>query len=474
MPELPEGFMAQMRSLIGDEAEALFNALNAPRPLSVRLNLRKLTNPGAAYTDMTPVGWCDSGYYLNSDQRPSFTLNPLLHAGAFYVQEASSMIYQQAMTKILQREQWDAPRVLDMCAAPGGKTTSMINALPDDAAVIANEYVGKRAVILRENLQKWGFPIVAVSNSDSSAFANHPELFDIIAVDAPCSGEGMMRREPEARRQWSPVLVEQCASLQREILQNAVSALRPGGWLIYSTCTFNAEENERNSEFIASLPGMKHELLSLEGVPEESYATSAALSSIAPGIRFMPHITRGEGLFINFFRKEGNSGGSAYSGNMDKGKKEKKKGKSQSDEAALLKEAEQWLRPEIQSYYLLQNINGTIVATNRNLKTLTDILARDLRYISIGVDMAEAKGKNLIPLTPFLLSGLARENLFPKANLPLDDALQYLRGEAITLDKNVPKGLVEISFEGHPLGYAKNLGNRANNLYPAPWRIKNL
>lgn len=483
MQPLPDGFMEQMRNLIGDEADALFTALLTERPLSLRLNRRKLSDPNQAYPDMTPVSWCRSGYYLPSGEHPSFTLHPLLHAGAFYVQEASSMIYEQAIRKIMEREQWEAPRVLDMCAAPGGKTTAMINALPDDAAVIANEYVGKRAVILRENIQKWGFPNVAVSNSDSSAFAKHPEMFDIVAVDAPCSGEGMMRREAEARAQWTPELVKQCASLQREILQNAVEALRPGGWLIYSTCTFNAEENERNSEFIASLPGMTHHLLRLDGVPEESYTISAALSSEASGIRFMPHITKGEGLFINFFRKE-DEGVSGYSevrdyiglegGRKDKKDKKKGKGKSPGEDASLLKEAEGWLRTEILSDYFLQNINGTIVATNRNLKALTDTLARDLRYISMGVDMAEIKGKNLVPLTPFAHSALAQEDLFPKVNLTLEDALQYLRGEAISLDKSVPKGIVVLSYEGNPLGYAKNLGNRANNLYPSPWRIKNL
>lgn len=196
----------------------------------------------------------------------------------------------------------DSPIVLDLCAAPGGKTTSAINALPDSALVLANEVMPKRAAILRENLLKWGFPGVAVSNNQTKAFADR-ELFDLVIVDAPCSGEGMMRKEPEAAAQWSRGLVAQCAALQREILTDAVNALRPGGFLIYSTCTFNVHENEENLRFAAETFGLEP---ILTGLAWRGRIAPEATGSL-PALRFMPHLTRGEGLFAAMLRKPGHS-----------------------------------------------------------------------------------------------------------------------------------------------------------------------
>ena len=242
---IPEGFKEMVRGMQGIDGEALLAALDTPSPVSIKINRRKLKDCSTqavagtlGYGDLKPVPWCASGFYLPA--RPQFTLNPLLHAGVFYVQEAGSMFYES----IVQELAADLPPglVLDACAAPGGKSTSILNALPDGWTLVSNEFVPTRAAVLRENLLKWGYPDIVVTNSPVSALAKGAPLFSIVAVDAPCSGEGMMRKEPVARSQWSPGLVQQCAALQREILADAVGALLPGGILIYSTCTFNTAE----------------------------------------------------------------------------------------------------------------------------------------------------------------------------------------------------------------------------------------
>ncbi|MDE6511981.1 MAG: RsmB/NOP family class I SAM-dependent RNA methyltransferase, partial [Muribaculaceae bacterium] len=229
---LPEGFKALLSSEIGPErAKILFSALSKEPETSVRINLRKFPEI-PVYPGMTEVPWCDSGHYL--PERPSFTSHPLLHAGAFYVQDASSMVYETIVKHLVGDRHVFA---CDLCAAPGGKTTAILNAIPDGSVMLANEFSSSRANILKENLTKYGYPDLIVTNADTDRLAALKGRFDIVAVDAPCSGEGMMRKDKEARSQWSEGLIRQCASLQRGIIENAVEMLAPGGHLIYSTCT---------------------------------------------------------------------------------------------------------------------------------------------------------------------------------------------------------------------------------------------
>ncbi len=226
---IPEQFLKMMVSLDRQEFDALPAALDTEPEVGVRLNTRK---PFRITSDAERVAWCPTGLHL--PERPSFTFDPLLHQGAYYVQDPSSMIMWHVARMIA--DEFGRPVAwLDACAAPGGKTTAAIDALPDGSAVVANEYVAARAEILRENLAKWGYPLVTVTQGDTSRFSGMGEIFDVIAADVPCSGEGMMRKDDEARRQWTPRLTEQCAALQREIVGNLWKALRPGGYLIYST-----------------------------------------------------------------------------------------------------------------------------------------------------------------------------------------------------------------------------------------------
>lgn len=298
MTELKEEFKEQLIKLLGHrEASRLIEVLDEPPITSVRFNKRK---PGAEFPESIPVPWCKSGVYI--PKRPEFILDPLLHAGAYYVQDASSMIYEALIEILIKKLHPLKPlKVLDLCAAPGGKSSAMINALNDVSIIVANEYSPKRVGILKENLFKWGFQNVTITNHDSSFFARQEEAYDIVAVDAPCSGEGMMRKEDMARVQWSEQLVMKCSVLQKDILRNAEKALKPGGFLIYSTCTFNKKENEENAEFIVKELG----LIPFDPDFPKEWGIPRGIDTDLPVYRFMPHITQGEGLFLSVFRKEG-------------------------------------------------------------------------------------------------------------------------------------------------------------------------
>lgn len=380
-----------LHDLMGDEADLLLQALDEEPVTSVRINRRK---PVVEFENTQPVSWCKSGLYLN--ERPEFIFDPLLHAGTYYVQDASSMIYETVLDCILPLcRNKGILKVLDLCAAPGGKTTAMINALPDGTQVVANEFSPKRVGALKENLERWGYACVTVTNKDTLFYAKQGEQFDIVAVDAPCSGEGMMRKEEVARTQWSPALIEHCVGLQREILTNAYSALKPGGFLIYSTCTFNRHENEENAEWLAQHFKMQNIDLSF---PKE-WDIPGGLNTGMSVYRFMPHKTRGEGLFLAVFKKP-----------------DKDTSEDHPDQDRSL----------IRSYH--QKFNSA--STDRNVK-----------------------GNN------------------PIVNVDRATAIKYLQGEAIVLPADTPKGLVTIGYRDFPLGDAKNIGTRANNLYPKNKRI---
>lgn len=423
---IKEDYISFISGIAGIDHAAFLAAMERPAETSIKLNRRKLpygSEESSAISrlleempgvEAEPVKWCPSGFYLS--QRPEFTLNPLLHGGAFYVQDASSMIYEWLMERILSFGTLpDTPAVLDLCAAPGGKTTSLINALPDHSLVVANEYVPKRAKVLCENLLKWGYPDIMVTQGATSAYARAGERFDVVAVDAPCSGEGMMRKDATACSQWSERLIEQCAATQREILADAVAALRPGGYLIYSTCTFNTRENEDNLRMLVEDYGLEP----IDAMPPEGWGIGRQIMGNYPALRFMPHLTRGEGLFAALLRKPGNS----------------------------------------------DDINGT----PRKWK---ETLAKNTRILLDGVPHTEKKGSREIPTTEYALSVCFDSAFCPTQEIDRDPALNYLRHQAITLPADTPRGPVAVAYRGIRLGIANNLGNRANNLYPSEWKIK--
>lgn len=404
---LPEDFIRHTREIMGDE---LFNrfldALDKEPPVSIRLNPLKLT--GIEGGEQVP--WCQYGFYLES--RPQFTLDPRLHQGAYYVQEASSMFVHHVLS------QWvtSAVTMLDLCAAPGGKTTCAIAALPRGSMIYANEPIHKRAQVLSENIQKWLSDTnekdlatrVVTTNSYPKDYSKSNITFDVILCDVPCSGEGMFRKDPNAIKEWSTAKVRQCQQLQQSIVEDAWRCLRPGGLLIYSTCTLNTIENEQNIQWI--LDNFNCEVLPVSTSPEWHITGSLLKGFDQPVYRFIPGTSRGEGLFMAAMRKGQEEGGKM----IDKRSKKSN-----------------LLPPAPCSLPLALNI-----------------------------------------LEPTFLNGLHEAADAPRIEIARPQAISYLRREAITLPPDTPRGIVMLTYEGNALGLAKNIGNRANNLYPKEWRIR--
>ncbi|MGI8893198.1 MAG: methyltransferase RsmF C-terminal domain-like protein, partial [Bacteroidia bacterium] len=234
---LPSVFISHLDNLLGNEAVELIKSFSTTPPVSIRINPFKNYFPPE---NSGKVPWCDTGFYL--PVRPVFTLDPSFHAGAYYVQEASSMFLEQAIKQITKKE--EPVKVLDISAAPGGKSTHLLSLLPKNSLLVANEVIRSRAGILKENIIKWGVPNVIVTSSDPERFSDLKSFFDIILVDAPCSGEGLFRKDANAIKEWSQENVNLCHQRQKRILNNVWTALRPGGYLIYSTCTYQTKENE--------------------------------------------------------------------------------------------------------------------------------------------------------------------------------------------------------------------------------------
>lgn len=451
---LPEGFQAMIRADFGpSDAETLLTALADEPETSVRLNLRK-PHPEPVFTDMMPTAWCRSGFYLN--ERPRFTSDPLLHAGVYYVQDASSMVYET----ILNALDFKVPvKAADLCAAPGGKTTAMLNALPDGSVMLANEYNSSRASILKENLIKFGYPDVIITNSDTSRLATMRGMFDIVAVDSPCSGEGMMRKEETARTQWSEGLIRQCSALQREILESAVQMLAPGGYLIYSTCTFNTAEDEDNASWIANscpLKPIDSGLAGIGGIKNE-------IKGSIPCLRFIPGFTRGEGLFLSIFRKCDDADGGYH-----KPSKKKARGMEKPKiDSGILHKAQSWIRGEFE----IIDHSGHLLALSPATAEVLSAIPKGVRILSAGIEIGEVKGKDLIPSHQLAMSTVM-SHPFPEIELNLKEAQRYLSREAIPLPTDTPKGHITVTYKNHPLGFMKNNGNRANNLYPQEYKIR--
>ena len=447
---LPVDFIESMRQQLGNEAELLIRALETEPVTSIRLNtkLDVLTFP----CDTDEVPWHIDGYYLS--ERPQFTLDPLFHAGCYYVQEASSMSLQQ----ILEQYVDSSSIVLDLCAAPGGKSTLISEYLGRDGLLLSNEVVRQRVFILSENIQKWGNGNTVVTHNTAEEYGERcKNLFDCILVDAPCSGEGMFRKDEQARNEWSLKAVKQCAERQRAILMDVWDALKPGGILIYSTCTFNEEENEKNVEWIA-------DTLGAEVLPVD-YDPAWGITESTMGYHFYPHKTKGEGLYICALQKtETRSGGAEL-----KIKAPKKEAPMQHPE--YLPVMRSWLQHPDE--WAIRYSDRFATAYPFKFKEIIDWIATQLTCISTGFGLGEERGKGIAPQHSLSMAKDFRKEAFPNIALTREQALAYLRTEALNLP-DAPLGLVLLTYEGVPLGFAKNVGNRLNNLYPNEWRIRHL
>jgi 16S rRNA C967 or C1407 C5-methylase (RsmB/RsmF family)/NOL1/NOP2/fmu family ribosome biogenesis protein len=440
MIRFPVLFEERTRELLGNDFQLLKEALHEVPPVSIRLNNRM---PDYA-CDGIKVPWCDAGYYL--EIRPRFTADPLLHAGVYYVQEASSMFLHEVVSQLAP----NASCVLDLCAAPGGKSTLLSQLLKPGSLLVSNEFVRSRAMILAENLIKWGNPDIAVTNNAPADFQQLPSFFDLLIVDAPCSGEGMFRKDPDSIEEWSLSNVNTCALRQQQILADAWDCLNTNGILIYSTCTYNREENEDTIDYICRELGA--ELLEIDISRFDGIVFSGK------GYRFYPHRINGEGFFISALRKTSGS---------------PSKKRIRNDLRKLQLKSTQQM-----SEFFLPSAGLTIIDNGLQLFALPEYLKEELLFIRsqlncllTGIDVAERKGKDLIPAHQLALSKLLNKQQIARVEVDLPTALNYLKREAITLN-NEPMGYVLITYKQQALGWVKNLGTRSNNLYPQHWRIR--
>jgi len=443
----PLAFERRMQLKLRHDWNKFLSAHELPTPTSIRINPLK-----SSRKDFEEIPWTDFGYYL--EQRPSFTFDPLFHGGAYYVQEASSMFLEQVLKQTADLSQ--PLKVLDLCAAPGGKSTHLLSLLNDQSLLVSNEAIRSRATILSENIQKWGSNNVAITNNDPEDFQRLEGFFDVIVVDAPCSGEGLFRKDANASKEWSEENVELCALRQQRILNQVWPSLKKNGILIYCTCTYNEKENEENLTRLVK----EKEAESIQLKIESSWGAEEVQSKNIFGYRFYPHKTKGEGFFISVVRKteEQNEISIHRKKTFDRTSTQIKDRLStwikNSEEVELIKHDE------------------LILALPMNYLFEIEFLTKFLKVIQKGTAMATAKHDKLIPEHAFALSTKINRENFNSIELSLDEAIAYLRKDVLNLSSE-KTGFALINFQNVPIGWANLLGNRMNNLYPFAWRIRN-
>ena len=437
-------FWELMRASAGEDAVHSFReALQTPPPVSVRLNPFKTPAAGKPFPEGERVPWSAEGRYIG--ERPAFTLDPLLHAGAYYVQDASAMAVGEVLRRCLEPSAGTPVRVLDACAAPGGKTTdaaaSLRGSYGDGFLLVSNEVMRQRASVLKDNVAIWGDPCVAVTSADPAAFGAMGGFFDLVIADVPCSGEGMFRKDEGAVRDWLEAAVSICAARARRIVSALWPALRQGGILIFSTCTFNHFENGDNVRWIASELGA-------DIVTPQIDAPGAIPAD--GGYLFVPGMVRGEGQFVAALRKT--APGSRVSSFRTKG------GGATLPDGLLDRPCTLRLRGD------------TVIALPEAIAA--DAAALDsLHPLSVGTAAGRFKGRDFIPSADLALSLLLAPDAFPSVSLDREKALAFLHRDTLVLP-GAPKGFVRVDYDGLPLGFVKNLGQRCNNLHPADRRIR--
>ncbi len=444
---LPEDFLNELDNLKGYNKKSFLDAHLLPSPTSVRINPSKDIN---LYTNNKPVLWCENAYYLN--ERPVFTLDPHYHAGAYYVQEASSMFLQHLFKSIIKDK--TGLRVLDLCAAPGGKSTLIASLLDTESLLISNDVIRTRATILDENLTRWGQMNTWVTSNDPRDFSLLTDYFDVILVDAPCSGSGLFRKDPNAIKEWSLENVQLCSDRQKRILNDILPCLKNDGILIYATCSYSAKENEEILDFIAD----NYNITSIESELKEDWGIVEVKSkkNEVTGYRFFPDKIEGEGFFIAAIQKN-------ESDNQQKIHRYK---------TAHNKKAFE------QSSYLLNIDNYLVIATDiENFSAIHNqheidwhILKNKLYLRKTGLRLGNSTIKDWIPAHDVALSNDMNTNL-PSINVTKEQALRFLKKEDILTNES-GKGWFVVKYNNLGLGWIKNLGNRTNNYLPKNWRIR--
>ena len=449
-------FRKYLAQVVGEgNLSAVLDALSGEPSVSVRINPAKAGSPSEIFGNLVsgPVEWNRHAAFLS--ERPAFTLDPLIHAGAYYVQDSSAMFPGKAFRDVLDKVLESgiiSPKVLDLCAAPGGKTTDISASLRESCKggylLISNEIMKQRAAVLADNAAVWGDPSVVVTSVDPKAFGSLPGFFDIIVADVPCSGEGMFRKDDEAVSQWSEENVALCQARQRRIVADVWPSLAEGGFLVYSTCTFNNLENDDNVKWICSEFGA--EIIGID---------SCGLLRTECGVSLVPGFVRGEGQYCAVWRKTSPSAGTAACSGR------------QQDRWQKLPEAHaSIIRPLLDEEMAMIVKDGRIVAVPEYVRCVLSML-EPLRPLARGLAVGMFKGKDFIPDADLALSLSLRRGAFNEFEVNRETALSFLHRDPVRLP-DAERGMLLLVYRGLPIGFVKNLGNRCNSLHPLHRRIR--
>ena len=449
-------FRKYLAQVVGEgNLSAVLDALSGEPSVSVRINPAKAGSPSEIFGNLVsgPVEWNRHAAFLS--ERPAFTLDPLIHAGAYYVQDSSAMFPGKAFRDVLDKVLESgiiSPKVLDLCAAPGGKTTDISASLRESCKggylLISNEIMKQRAAVLADNAAVWGDPSVVVTSVDPKAFGTLPGFFDIIVADVPCSGEGMFRKDDEAVSQWSEENVALCQARQRRIVADVWPSLAEGGFLVYSTCTFNNLENDDNVKWICSEFGA--EIVGIDG---------CGLLRTECGVSLVPGFVRGEGQYCAVLRKTSPSAGTAACSGR------------QQDRWQKLPEAHaSIIRPLLDEEMAMIVKDGRIVAVPEYVRCVLSML-EPLRPLARGLAVGMFKGKDFIPDADLALSLSLRRGAFNEFEVNRETALSFLHRDPVRLP-DAERGMLLLVYRGLPIGFVKNLGNRCNSLHPLHRRIR--
>ncbi|WP_345950321.1 RNA methyltransferase [Mucilaginibacter sp. PAMB04274] len=447
----PQGFISSLQQAPGFNEETFVHThQEAKAPTSVHINPRKML----AFEHAQPVPWCTDAFYLNT--RPSFTFDPFFHAGCYYVQEASSMFIDHILRHVYNTED-GAAKVLDLCAAPGGKSTLISSVISSADLLVSNEIIKTRVPVLTDNLNRWGASNVVVTNNDPKAFAKLKGFFDLIVVDAPCSGSGMFRKDPSAMDEWSADNVNLCQQRQERILADVYPALAEDGYLIYSTCSYSYEEDEAVLDWLCD--EFELESVRIPVQAEWGIVESQSAGHKAWGYRFYPDKVKGEGLFAACLIKRENTGQLPVYRNKNQPKPNYK-------EIDLLKP---YINQPSGQYFF--KLNDDWLAIARPLRESMEILQQYLYIKKSGVRLGKLAGKELIPDHELALSLMINKDAFLQTELTHEQAIAYLRKDNMDNLGITGKGWSLMTYQGYALGWAKLLPNRINNYYPKEIRI---
>jgi 16S rRNA C967 or C1407 C5-methylase (RsmB/RsmF family)/NOL1/NOP2/fmu family ribosome biogenesis protein len=455
--QFPNDFVESLKIAFPQDFEKMLVAIQKEAKTSVRLNPKKSFNPTILPIEKK-IDWADNGYFLST--RPSFTNDPLFHAGAYYPQEASSMFLEFVLKSLFPEKA--SVKALDLCAAPGGKSGILVDFFGAESFIMSNEVIGSRAGILHQNMSKWGRTNTHVSNNDPKAFAKIKPFFDLVVIDAPCSGEGLFRKDPKAMHEWSLENVNLCSLRQRRILADVLPALKEDGFIIYSTCTFNNNENIDNLKYFCDEFDL--ESVSIENTPEYIFKKQckAKDNSAIEGYHFLPHLVEGEGFFIGILKKKNHKN----TLHQEAFKHHKKQQNNKPIKFTLPFDFNN-------DKYTLEIKNEFVVTYLKSQEEDILYLKKFLNVIKSGLLLGEIKGKDFIPSQELALSVDFSEK-YPSKEIDYEQAQAYLRKANFNLNQQEnEKGFYLIKYQNHALGFVKLIPRRFNNLYPKNWRILN-